>query len=645
MKTYHHFHELPISSIKPKGWTRNFLQRQKDGLTGHLEVAGRPFNTNMWLDSKIQAAEGATHMWWPYEQTSYLIDGMFRCGVLLDDDYLVNRAKEQMDFVLEHPDEEGYLGPEFMKEASNWNRWPHAVLFRACMAYYDATEDPQILNSMKRHFLSGTASHADGRDVCNIEAILWLYEKTGDNTLLQHGVTAYLEYLHAPLAEMGDYQPQALHGVTYNEISKLGSILYLYTGEKQYLDKSIKRYNYLEEQCELADGLHSSTEILRGKDSLDSHETCDITDYTWSAGYMLMATGKAKYADKIEKVIYNALPGAVTSDFKALQYFSCGNQVIADSTSNHNLYMRGTQVMSYRPMPGTECCSANVNRAMPNFISRMWMKTKNNGLAAVLYGAGSVNCKVGVNNQFLKVTEETEYPFNDQIRFVFNMENPCEFDFAFRIPVWCVRPEVFVNDKRLDKELAAGSFNTITRCFEDGDIISLKLPMDICVRNWDDGGVSVERGPLVYSLKIDEKWERVGDVLSSDEFPAWSIYPASPWNYALDGDHIADKIKLEHRRVDDNPWTCDSAPVIMKLDARRVPGWELERKKKFFCEYYKNGYKQGYIENEQEIVLTPGLPSSEQLDSCINDPTEEITLVPYGCTNLRITVFPKTEHK
>ena len=106
------------------------------------------------------------------------------------------------------------------------------------------------------------------------------------------------------------------------------------------------------------------------------HETCDITDHTWALAYLLQATGDARYADRIEQVIFNALPGSITKDFHALQYFSCPNQVIATSTSNHNLFMRGLNWMSYRPDHEVQCCPGNLHRAMPNFVSKMWMRIR-----------------------------------------------------------------------------------------------------------------------------------------------------------------------------------------------------------------------------------------------------------------------------
>ena len=98
---YTTFNKLKISEIHPEGWIKEFLVRQKEGLTGHIEVAGYPYDTKMWATDKIK---GSTKAWWPYEQTAYYIDGANRLGSLLDDASLKERANVQTQYVLDHID-------------------------------------------------------------------------------------------------------------------------------------------------------------------------------------------------------------------------------------------------------------------------------------------------------------------------------------------------------------------------------------------------------------------------------------------------------------------------------------------------------------------------------------------------------------
>jgi DUF1680 family protein len=640
------FREAALAGVHPEGWLRRYLEVQRDGLTGHLEHAGFPFDTGGWLATHVQHRDGES--WWPYEQTAYWIDGMARCGYLLRDRGLIAKAERPMDHVLRRPDKDGYLGPESLKPADRkLVRWPHAVFFRAFMARHSATGDPALVKAIARHYLSGTSPHNDRRDVCNVEPMLWAYEHNGDRRLLKMAEKAFGEFdakgnrWYPTLRELRSRKAPTHHGVTYNEVAKLGAILYLHTGRRDLLQAAINGYRKLDQHAMLASGVHSSAEHIGGCAALDSHETCDIADYTWSCGYLLMATGAAEYADKIEKACFNAAPGAVRADFKGLQYFSCPNQVVADVRSNHNAFHRGSQWMSYRPNPGTECCPGAVNRIMPNYAARMWMHAhEGGGPVAALYGPSRFDFTVG--GQAVHIVEETTYPFGERIDFMVRCAAPARFGLTLRIPGWCRAARVQINGVPWKRALKAGSFVTLHREFQPNDRVSLFLPMSLRLRTWPEGGVSIERGPLVYALKIDEDWQRdPHEKKCSREFPAWNLYPASPWNYALDlgpADPFRD-VEILHHPMSPEPWSHATAPVELRVPARRVRGWNMIRKRR---ERVFTGMVDGkavYGPMAGRFLFTPPLPDPDKLAGRLGK-REWVRLVPYGCTRLRVTVFP-----
>lgn len=106
---YATFSELPIRSIEPQGWLKAYLEKQRDGITGHLDkTGGFPFDTDGWAAAEIP---DVNHNPYAYEQTGYWIDGMIRCGTLIQDDMLIEKATRHTDYVLDHPDRDGYLAP------------------------------------------------------------------------------------------------------------------------------------------------------------------------------------------------------------------------------------------------------------------------------------------------------------------------------------------------------------------------------------------------------------------------------------------------------------------------------------------------------------------------------------------------------
>ena len=149
--------------------------------------------------------------------------------------------------------------------------------------------------------------------------------------------------------ESGDLHPERVfantpihaHGVTYIEKAKLPALLYMHTGNPDYLYFALAAQERIFSHHMLIDGIPSTSEDYRETTSLDSHETCDISDHTWTWGYLLMATGDGVWGDRIERACFNAGLGAIKKDWRAHQYFSCPNQVLATQSSCHAVLAYG----------------------------------------------------------------------------------------------------------------------------------------------------------------------------------------------------------------------------------------------------------------------------------------------------------------
>lgn len=664
---YAAFSEGLIDDIVPEGWLKEILQRQRVGLTGHPEAMAYPYNSCLWAGELKRDSERRGADWWRFEQTAYYLDGLTRLGYVLDDRQLLSIWKENIEYVLAHPlpakkgmtreeaeeafKPRGRNGQNFAQEVSadpriqarmkaNEERrqkqmriamtdrpegrlgpetgsmaWPFAVFFRAMKAYYEATGDPRIPVALEKNYLSYSVEElGNERFVVNVEGMLWTYAITGNPALLQLARDAWAQN-GAPLTQENclDDTQYNMHGVTMNELMKIPMLLYAYTGEKAYLDAALKADYKMEKANMLIDGINSSSEALAGNDALASHETCDISDYTWTIGYYLMATGDGTWADRIEKGIFNAGLGAITKDFRSMQYFSCPNQFIATGNSNHNGFKHGLTWMAYRPIHETECCIGNLHRYMPNYVARMWLKDQKGQPVAALYGPSSVEYYLGEGIN-VKIEEKTSYPFGEKIDFVFTFyrngmltNDPVQMDFTYRIPEWC-------------KKAKAG-FHTESRSWKTGDVFSLELPMELEVVKGDFEGTSIQRGPIVYSYAIPTNCVEdnaiydnlAGKVSANPDFKSWSMTPAGKWNYALDASKLSD-IKVVPQEANGFPFDLQSVPVKIIVPVVGVKGWEL-------------------VENR----YTPALPAEVTPEE---GGTKYIELVPYGSTTLRLTTFP-----
>ena len=621
------FNKIKITDIHPQGWIKTFLERQKSGLTGNIAVAGYPFDTKMWATEKIKGSQKA---WWPYEQTAYYINGVNSLGYLLHDDSLTDIAKVQTQYVIDHVNKE--TGKISTNLQDRWKRWPYASFFRTFMTNYEVTGDKRIVEVLHKHYLTFTAKDfADDLEMANLEELCWLYGITKDQKLLDMAEEAYrifksdIENRNRAGADIqfGDDRKPDHHVVVYLELVKIPAILYSYTGKQEYLDEALNGIKKAEKFNMLASGLPSSTEHFAGINELSGSETCNTAVFPHTYGYILRTTGQATLGDKIEKAVFNAGIGSVTKDFKSHQYFSAPNQFLA--TLNSNDYGHHPSRMIYAPGHDVECCTGNVNRFMPYYVEQMWLSAPDNGLVASLFGPTSVDVTVGKNKTPITVTESTNYPFSDTIEFKFEMEESTDFPFFIRIPEWSNNTTIAVNGNAIKDKITSGAFFKLNRTFSNDDVITLTMPMEVTTTNWPNNGIGIERGPLVYSLPIDETTNVVTDYeRSTKEFPAVERSPNSDWNYALNfSDEKTNDFEIIETGATGYPWDNGNSPIKIKVPVKKVTNWKLK--------------EVVDKEHNTSFLTTPEFPEELQFE----ETSEQVELVPYGSTQLRLTVFPE----
>ena len=122
----------------------------------------------------------------------------------------------------------------------------------------------------------------------------------------------------------------------------------------------------------------------------------------------------------------------------------------------------------------------------------------------MLFSPSSVQAKVG-DGTLVKITEKTDYPFTEDILFIVETETPVKFPFYIRIPSWCKNPVIIINTEMQEIDADNGLIR-INRTWENADQVAVSFPMQVTLTKWYERSVAVERGPLVYALKMKENW-------------------------------------------------------------------------------------------------------------------------------------------
>lgn len=622
------FQPLPLGSVKPAGWLLEQLKLQAGGLTGHLDEFWPDVKDSGWIGGK---AEG-------WERAPYWLDGLVPTAYLLDDKRLKQKAERWMDYILKHQLPDGWLGPEQGAGPFGFNAplqdprdpWPQFIILKAMTQYEEATGDKRVIPAIEKS-LQGLNVQLDRKPLDNWNffrwgdfyvTIFWLYDHTGEPWLLDlarkvgsQGYNWPKHFSNLPIKEKSKGWNWEGHVVNNAMGLKTPALLYRLTGRDNFKKIASSAYEELDRWHGEANGLMSGDECLAGRSPSQGTELCAIVESMFSLETSISVLGNVEFADRLEKIAFNALPAAFTPDYWCHQYVEQSNQVLCAYLRQpiYTTNRGGANVFGLEPQFG--CCLSNMHQGWPKFVSHLWMATPDHGLAAVAYAPCVVRTQVsGIP---ISIELKTDYPFSESLSFQVTAPQPVDFPLYLRVPGWAEGASLKLPDGSV-QNLKPGSFQKLSRRWSGKETVVLSLPMSFRLRKGYQDAASVERGPLVFSLGLKEqwkifqpfKWQPPGKPKND-----FAVIPDSPWNYALDLDrnHPENSLTVKPGELKGNPFTLSGAPITVLARGKRLETWVMD----------------------QGVAMPPPQSPVNSLA-----PEENLVLVPYGSTRLRITEFP-----
>ena len=636
-----HFLKLPVGSIQPKGWILKYLQLQRDGLTGHLgEIsAWLDKNNNAWFSGNGQGDHG-------WEEVPYWLKGYGNLGYILRDEKIINETKRWLDKVFQSQRPDGYFGPSIIETDHQKNKgetpdlWPNMLMLWCMQSYYEYSNDARVIPFMTKYFKWQTTVPDDkllkiywenSRGGDNLYSIYWLYNRTGEKWLLD-----LANKIHRNTANWSQQNNLPnWHNVNIAQCFREPATYYLQSKDSSFLNATYNDFNLVRNLYgQVPGGMFGADENAR-KGYSDPHqavETCGMVEQMASDEILTGITGDPMWADNCEDVAFNTYPAAFMPDFRSLRYLTAPNMVISDSKNHAPGIDNEGPFLMMNPF-SSRCCQHNHAQGWPYYSEHLWMATPDNGIAAILYNSSEVKAYVGSGKgKPVTLKQTTNYPFDEHIKIEVGTAASVNFPLYLRIPNWCSNASITINGNAVSVATEPGSYLRIQNDWKQGDIVELLLPMKLSTKTWQQNknSVSVNYGPVTFSLKIDESYKlmdskqsAIGDSkwqpnADQSKWPSYEIYPASLWNYGilLNDKSLAEQFEIIKRPwpKDDYPFTADAVPILLKAKGKLIPEWILDK------------YGMCDLLPQSPVIVT----GKEQM----------IELIPMGAARLRIASLP-----
>ena len=442
--------------------------------------------------------------------------------------------------------EDGYLdsffqvnfpGERFVQLAWGHELYCAGHLIQAAVALHRTRGDRRLLDVARRVADLVVASFGTGEGRIDgvdghpeVEtALVELYRETGEQTYLDaaryfvdrrghqllggHGFGAHYFQDHLPVREA-----PTVEGHSVRQLYLLAGVadLYVEDGDATLREAAERLWHEMvATKTYLTGGIgtHHTDEAFGDPYELTNErsycETCAAIASVMFSWRMLMITGEARYADLVERTLYNGFLAGLSLDGQRYIY--------ANPLQVRDGHMAGGNDRDYarKPWFRCACCPPNVMRTLAS-LEHYVVLGGADGLRVHQFVTGTWTATVGAGEATVSV--RTGYPWDGEVR-VRVEDSPGAWGLSVRVPHWAPGATVTVNGDAVDAGAAEG-WLTVTRTWQEGDELVLELPMEPRFTRADPrvdadrASVALERGPLVYCFEaVDNPGHRLDDVV------------------------------------------------------------------------------------------------------------------------------------
>eukprot|EP01105_Mastigella_eilhardi_P026670 TRINITY_DN7815_c0_g1_i1.p1 TRINITY_DN7815_c0_g1~~TRINITY_DN7815_c0_g1_i1.p1 ORF type:complete len:825 (-),score=157.41 TRINITY_DN7815_c0_g1_i1:55-2529(-) len=415
------------------------------------------------------------------------------------------------------------------------------------------------------------------------------------------------------------------HGVNNAQALKSAAVWWRQSKNSTLLDMSVSRVHTMDDTYGVATGMFCADEVLcsapEQKHPSRGTELCAVVEAMFSYATMFSVQGDILFADRAERIAFNALPATWASprggDVWNHQYLQATNELFAIHSDPHIWETDGPDSELYGLEPNFGCCTANFPQGWPKFAQNTVFASQDGGLAVGHYAP----VRASLPDGSASVDIDTTYPFDSVIKI--SVESTKSIPLYLRIPEWADSASLTV-DGAAAPAPEKGTMHKLSSVGPGITLVVLDLNPSVRLESWYPGAVSVFRGPLLFAVNLPGAYS----LLATHAFDScdYEVLPTTEWRFALnlDPSNLTDSLEYVQPGYVEGaaPFNHTGWPCFITAPGRVVANWGL----------YKNS-----------AASPPPSPACTDNSACSSFETT-LLLTPFGGTDLRMAQLPLAFH-